>query len=385
MKAGRILIKVIVLPLLFCLGCTTKPQQEAVPGMKTGYDELSSFMQEIIAADSFSGVVLIADGKNVSFQEAYGIADRSTGLLNNFNTKFNIGSCAKMFTAFAIMQLVEQGRLSLDETIEKYVEELPVETAEKITVEHLLTHTSGLGDIFTPAYFADMENVDTVDGFISYIANQPLRMESGTRFDYSNGGYIVLGRIIERVTGENYYSYVQNNIFKPLDMIDTGFYNKYETVSNLAHGYINTNRQPLPPPPPDGQPRPIPPPDNRNAVWEDNFSTLPLIGNPSGGAYSTAIDLLKFSLAISEHKLLSAAYVNVMTSGKVNTPMGEYAYGFEVLEPGGHLTIGHSGGAPGINALFRILINENSTVILLSNYDGGVRSIERDIFTRFIH
>ena len=382
MKAKRILI--LALSMLIFLGCVTKTQREAANNMREQYVELSNYMQEIIAIDSFSGVVLIASGNDIFFQEAYGMADKSRGILNDINTKFNIGSCAKMFTALAIVQLVEQGKLSFDDTIENYVQELPAEAAKKITIEHLLTHTSGLGDIFTPAYFADMNHVDTVDAFISYIVDQPLRMETGTGFDYSNGGYIVLGRIIEEVSGENYYSYVRNNIFKPLGMADTDFYAKIDTVPNLALGYVNTNRQAPPPPPRDGQPRPMPPPDNRNAVWEDNFSTLPLIGNPSGGAYSTAGDLLKFSAALMGHSLLSEEYTNIILTGKVNTPMGEYGYGFEFSEPGGHRSIGHSGGAPGVNALFRILPNQNCTVIILSNYDGGVRSIEREIFTRFI-
>ncbi|MCL2007894.1 MAG: beta-lactamase family protein [Treponema sp.] len=341
-------------------------------------------MNEVVKLDSFSGVVLIINSNEIFFQEAYGMADKSRGIPNNINTKFNIGSCAKMFTAFAIVQLVEQGKLSFDDTIDKYLKELPADAVGKITIEHLLTHTSGLGDIFTPAYFDDMNNVDTVEGFVSYIISQPLRMEPGTRFNYSNGGYIVLGRIIEIISGEDYYSYIRNNIFVPLYMDDTDFFKKNDLVPNLALGYINTNRIPLPPPPQDGQPRPMPPPDNRNAVWEDNFSTLPLIGNPSGGAYSTAEDLLKFATALLGHSLLSEEYTNTMLTGKVNTPMGEYGYGFEVLNPGGYRTIGHSGGAPGINALFRILTNENCIVILLSNYNEGVRSIERDIFTQYI-
>ena len=382
MKAKSILI--IAISMFIFLSCVTKTPSETAMNEATQYVELSNFMKDIIAFDLFSGVVLIGNSNEIFFQEAYGMADKSRGLLNDINTKFNIGSCAKMFTAFAIVQLVEQGKLSFNDTIEKYVNELPAEIASRITIEHLLTHTSGLGDIFNPEYFADMDHVDTVDGFLSYIINQPMRMEPGAYFDYSNGGYIVLGRIIEAVSGENYYSYVRNNIFIPLGMTDTDFYTKFENVPNLALGYINTNRQPLPPSPQDSQPRPMPPPDNRNAVWEDNFSTLPLIGNPSGGAYSTAGDLLKFSTALMGYALISEEYSNIMMTGKVNTPMGQYGYGFEVLEPGGYHTVGHSGGAPGINALFRILVNEDCTVILLSNYDGGVRNIERDIFTRYI-
>ncbi|MCL2065290.1 MAG: beta-lactamase family protein [Candidatus Cloacimonetes bacterium] len=382
MKISRTLI--FALSTIIFLSSVTKTQSQVAINEETQFVELSNFMNEIMDLDSFSGVVLILNGNEIFFQEAYGMADKSKGIINNINTKFNIGSCAKMFTAFAIVQLVEQGKLSFDDTIDKYLDELPAEAVGKITVEHLLTHTSGLGDIFTPTYLADMDNIDTVEGFVSYIISQPLRMEPGTRFNYSNGGYVVLGRIIEIISGEDYYSYIRNNIFIPLGMIDTDFYSKNDNVPNLARGYINTNRQPLPPPPQDGQPRPIPPSDNRNAVWEDNFSTLPLIGNPSGGAYSSAEDLFKFATALMGHTLLSEEYTNTLLTGKVNTTMGEYGYGFEVLVSGGHNTIGHSGGAPGISALFRILTNENCIVILLSNYGEGVRSIEREIFNQYI-
>jgi CubicO group peptidase (beta-lactamase class C family) len=279
--------------------------------------------------------------------------------------------------------LVERGELSFEDTVEKYVDGFSNEIAGKITIEHLLTHTSGLGDIFTPAYMVDMNDVDTVEGFMSYITNQPLLSEPGMAFQYSNGGYIVLGAIIEKVSGENYYSYIRRHITEPLGMINTDFYKKFDNVPNLARGYMNSNRPPLPPPP-DDQPRPMPPVDNRNAVWEDNISQLPLIGNPSGGCYSTVGDMLKFSTALKEYALLSKEYTDIIMGGKVHTPMGEYGYGFEILDEGSYRTVGHSGGAPGISAVFRILIDENYTVVILSNYDEGTRSIQRDIFN-YIH
>jgi CubicO group peptidase (beta-lactamase class C family) len=124
--------------------------------------------------------------------------------------------------------------------------------------------------------------------------------------------------------------------------------------------------------------------DNRNAVWEDNISQLPLIGNPSGGCYSTGGDMLKFSTALKGYALLSKEYTDIIMSGKVNTPLGKYGYGFELLDESSYHTVGHSGGAPGISTVFRILVDENYTVAILSNYDEGTRSIQRNIFN-YIH
>jgi CubicO group peptidase (beta-lactamase class C family) len=367
---------ILFVSAVLLIGCTLKANTKFSDGENADYNALSNFIEQVMAVDSFSGVVLIAKEHTVFFEKARGTADRGNNLCNNTETKFNIGSAAKMFTAAAIAQLAERGELSFEDTVEKYLDGFLHGAAGKITIDHLLTHTSGLGDIFTPAYMADMNDVDTVEGFMSYITNQPLLSEPGTEFRYSNGGYIVLGAIIEKVSGEDYYSYIRRHITEPLGMINTDFYKKFDAVPNLARGYMNG--PPLPPP--DGRPGPMPLVDNRNAVWEDNISQLPLIGNPSGGCYSTVGDMLKFSTALKEYTLLSKEYTDLIMSGKVHTPMGEYGYGFEILDEGGYRTVGHSGGAPGISAVFRILTDENYTVVILSNYDEGTRSIQREIF-----
>jgi CubicO group peptidase (beta-lactamase class C family) len=373
----------------FLAGCATmsRTKRDAM------FDEtgLSKFMEQLVAEDSFSGVTLIAKGDRVLFEKAYGMADKSQIRPNNIDTKFNLGSVSKIFTAVAIAQLVEQGKLSFDDTIENYVDGFPHEVAGKITIEQLLTHTAGLGDLFTPAYMADKDAVDTVDGFMRYITSQDLRFEPGSQHQYSNGGFVVLGAIIEKVSGENYYSYIRRHITEPLGMTDTDFYKKFDLIPNLARGYANTGGGPqlLPPLPPPGQDRgqiisPPPPMTDSNTVREDNLSTLPLIGNPSGGAYSTVRDMLKFSSALMNHVLLSGEYTDALMNGHVNAPRGEYGYGFEVLVENGYPTVGHSGGAPGISAMFRILVNDDCSVIILSNYDDGAHRSYEEIIRQYI-
>ncbi|MDR1232110.1 MAG: beta-lactamase family protein [Spirochaetaceae bacterium] len=383
---GFALFRAAVIFFFFLAGCATvnHAKRDAL------FDEngLSNFMEQLAAEDSFSGVVLIARGGKVYFERAYGMADRSQNQSNNIDTKFNLGSVAKIFTAIAIAQLAEQGKLSFDDTIEKYVDGFSPEVAGKITVQQLLTHTAGLGDIFTPAYMTGKDEVDTIGGFMPYITSQDVLFEPGTQHQYSNGGFVVLGAIIEKVSGENYYQYIRNHITGPSGMADTDFYKKFDLVPNLARGYTNPDGGPqlLPPLPTPGQGRIIGPPPiaDRNAAREDNLPTLPLIGNPSGGAYSTARDMLAFSSALMNHTLLSKEYTAAVMSGYVRVPRGEYGYGFEIFVENGHRTAGHSGGAPGVSAMFRILVDDDCTVIVLSNYDDGVRRPYEEIIRHYI-
>jgi CubicO group peptidase (beta-lactamase class C family) len=323
-------------------------------------------MERFAEEDAFSGTVLIADGDTVVFEYACGMADKDLNKPNNIDTKFNIGSVAKMFTAVAIAQLAEQGKLSFSDTIDQYVSGFPGEIAHKITIGQLLTHTSGLGDIFTPEYIAKKDEVENVDGFMAFVRNELPRFEPGSRHAYSNAGFIVLGAVIEKVSGEDYYDYIRSHITEPLGMADTAFYRKVDDVPNLARGYTRGMAER------SGVSAELSTRDE-NAAREDNINFLPLVGSPSGGAYSTARDLLKFSTALRNYSLLSKKYTDLITTGNVSTPFGKYGYGFEDLIENGRRAIGHSGGAPGINALFRILGDDDYTVIILSNYDNGMR------------
>jgi len=391
------MIAVIVASIAGIANAQTEQKQQS---SEQRANEFSAHMDKLTADVLFSGAVLVAKGDRILFENAYGMADKSQSIPNDADTKFNLGSIAKTFTAVAIARLVEQGKLSFSDVIKKHTDALPDEIASKITIGQLLAHTSGLGNIFTPAYMERKDEVETVDEFLSFIINQPLSFEPGERHQYSNGGFIVLGHIIEKVSGENYYDYIRKHIFEPLGMNNTGFYKKTEQIPNLARGYTMNVGAPMPPPT-DGQPRPqaqpqpqpqpqpqrilLPPTvEERNSMRQDNFSTLPLIGNPSGGAYSTINDMLKFSSALTNNTLLSKEYADIVLSGKVQTNMGAYGYGFEVLTENNRRVVGHSGGAPGISALFRIFIDDDYTVIILSNFDSATRSPYEEITKRYI-
>ena len=329
----------------------------------------AQFMNRLDAERAFSGAVLVARGDEVLFERAYGMADETRKLRNNSGTKFNMGSNNKMLTAVAIMQLVEQKKLALCDTVDKYDVAIPATAAKSITIEQLLTHTAGLGDIFTPAYMTDKDKIETVDELLPYIASQPLGFVPGTQYQYSSGGYVVLGAVIEKTSGEGYGSYIRCHITEPLGMADTGFYRKCDAVPNLAHGYVDSLFLP-----PDKKDDPLYPFYSAHARHRDNDWFLGLVGQPCGGGYSTVRDMLVFSAAIRKHILLPKEATELMISGKVANPYGgKYAYGFADNVLCGHRIVGHSGGAPGIAADFDVLIDDGYTVITFSNRDGGTQ------------
>ena len=288
---------------------------------------VNALVDKGVADDSFSGVVMIAkDGKPI-FERAVGLADKTKNTSNRVDTRFNLGSINKVFTQVAIQQLVEAGKLSLDNKLGKYLPDYPNQDArEKVTIKHLLNMQSGIGDFFGPKFQATPKNkIRTINDYLPLFAGEPLKFEPGTSQSYSNGGYIVLGAIIEKVTGRSYYDYVREHIYKPAGMANTDSYEADAVVANLARGYTRRG--------------------DEAGKLVDNISTRPGRGSSAGGGYSTTEDLLKFSLAIRDHKLLSA----------------EHSRRF-----GG---LGVAGGAPGINAALETGVSGGYTIIVLSNYD----------------
>ena len=360
------LVLTVILSLVFP-GCSSSPTGQdagetnsAAPsappsasGQQTSTEsktiqDLSSYLDRLSAEDQFSGVVLLAKDGESLFEQAYGYADRASDAFNNLETKFNMASVGKMFTAVAIMQLVQEGKLSLDDKLSDLIPGYPnQDAANKITVRQLLTHTSGLGDIFTEAYEkSDRSKYRTLDSYLPLFVNEPLQFEPGEKYAYSNAGFIVLGLIVERVTGTDYYQYVDKNIFEPAGMADTGFYSESDNVPNLALGY--TNRVIIIPGETDAGSRTVAP-----------LGT----GTSAGGVYSTASDMLRFSDALQDYKLIDAERVDLLFAGN----------GIVSVEENGIRIVGHSGGNNGVSTNIDIYPDLGYTVIALSNYDEGPR------------
>ena len=206
--------------------------------------ELNTYLDQASVDDKFSGTVLVAkDGKPL-FKKAYGLANKNTNTPNNVDTKFDLGSMNKMFTAIAIAQLVERGKLSFTDTVGKLLPDYPnKEVADKVTVHHLLTHTSGIPNYINEKFQANLNNLKTVADYLPLFANDPLSFEPGAKWQYSNSGFTVLGLIVEKVSGQNYYDYVKEHIFKPAGMVNTDSYERDKEISNLAVGYTRMGDQ----------------------------------------------------------------------------------------------------------------------------------------------
>lgn len=319
--------------------------------------ESESYLSSLVTEDRFSGAILIAKDGAPIFKKAYGLADKNSNIPNNTETKFNIGSMNKMFTAVAIAQLAERGKLSFDDTISRHLPDYPNKAvAGKVTIHQLLTHTSGMGNYQNEEFLARLDRIKTIADLLRFFADEPLAFEPGAKWEYSNSGYVVLGLIIEKVSGQNYFDYVRENIFKPAGMSNTDSYEKGTNVPNLAIGYTRMN--------PSGQP-------DQSAPRSENTQMRPLKGSSAGGGYSTVVDLLKFVVALQNHKLLSKNFTEIVSTGKIEVggAIGKYAYGFgDKIFNGKHI-VGHNGGSPGIAANLDMFPELGYTAIILSNYD----------------
>jgi D-alanyl-D-alanine carboxypeptidase len=303
--------------------------------------------------DEFSGVVLVARGDRVIFHRAYGLADRSWGIPNRLGTRFNLASMNKIFTAVAIARLIEAGQLRLDDTLAAVLPDYPNrEAARRITIAQLLGHTAGLGTLFDRPGFDRRKRYRLSSDYFPLFASEPLLFLPGTSSAYSNEGYVVLGAVIERLTGMSYFDYVRQRIFQPLGMSATDSYAIDDVVPDLAVGYARFEDDPLG----IGPRRP-------------NWIFLQWKGSAAGGGYSTTGDLLRFVRALRQHRLLRAGLVDTLLAP--HAPGDWYGYGFQLEEFGGKPVRGHGGGGPGsgISSELGWFVDGSYTMIVLGNYD----------------
>lgn len=308
-------------------------------------DTLDKYLAQTAGADEFSGTVLVAKKDSVVFQKAYGLASKEYNVPNRVDTKFNLGSINKTFTQVAIGQLVEQGKLSFDDKLGKYLPDYPNhDAAEKVTIRQLLDMRSGIGDFFGPEFEAmPKDRLRRLKDFLPFFAGSPLQFEPGTKQQYSNGGYIVLGAIIEKLSGQDYYDYVREHIFKVAGMNNTDWYETDVMTTNLAGGYTREGMA-----------------DRARGIRKNNIYTRPAKGNSAGGGYSTAEDLLKYVAALRDGRLHLARFRQPAATDQ-QAASNQNATRFAGL--------GIAGGAPGINAVLEANETNAYTVVVMSNYD----------------
>ncbi|MDB6147028.1 MAG: serine hydrolase [Spartobacteria bacterium] len=316
---------------------------------------IQTYLDSLAAENKLSGVILIAKDGSAIASKASGVANKEKNAPVSLDTKFNIGSMNKMFTGIAITQLAQEGKLDFTDPINKHLREYPnKEVGAKVTIHQLLTHTSGMGTYTNDRFRSERTKLTTIAAHFPLFVNDPLAFAPGEKFAYSNSGYMVLGAIVERVSGQDYYTYIRDHIFRPAGMINSGFYEPGKAIPNLAVGYTKMDAE-----------------GKESEQLHDNTDLIEIRGGPAGGGYSTAPDLVKFHHALRSDKLLNREYTDLATKGKVEAPgpIGHYAYGFgDKVFDGKHI-VGHNGGWPGVAANFEMYPELGYTSVILMNSD----------------
>ena len=302
----------------------------------------------LVRTSDFSGCVTVTEHAQTLFDECRGKADRRFAVPIDQQTTFHIGSIGKTFTAVAIAQLVEAGKLSWDTTLAQAVPEYPDhDAAKKITVWQLLHHTSGLGDIIVPEYFGNREHFIAPIDYLDLIARQPKVSEPGKDWNYSNAGFMLLGRIVENVSHEDYDCYIQRHVFAPAGMHASGFDCIDEITPKLSVGYYH-----------DGM---------FSSTWKMDWSKIQFKGGPAGGGYSNNADLLLFADALRDGRLVKPATLAKMFADEVPAGPGGEAAGFGDRLSHGSPIRGHMGGIEGTTADLQMVWNADAAVALTSN------------------
>lgn len=354
---------------------STPTATQSIPPALAPGGTLEQFVRHLASQDQFSGTLLVARGTRPVLLQAYGQANKAKNLPNRPDTIYALGSVTKSFTALAIMQLAQQGKLAVQDHLGKYLSGFPPAIANTVTIDQLLTHTSGMGDVLRNPQFQSesatwTSGEQTMEGLLDILRQQPpLMFTPGTQWHYSNSGYDVLGEIVQQVSGQSYYDYIRQHIFQAAGMSQTDFYTRPQREQNplFAHPYSLVGGQfVLPSRGPDGP---------KNGSHVDVSNMVEYIGYPSGSAYSTVEDMLRYSQALQTYQLLNEASTKLLMAGKIKTPLfpnhqsDQYAYGLSDSLVNGQRIVWHNGGSGGIATEFDMYPTLGWTVIILSNYD----------------
>jgi CubicO group peptidase (beta-lactamase class C family) len=319
------------LPLLLLLGLPrlAAAQDSVAISPADLVSRLGATLDTLAAKERFSGVVLVAQNGAAVFHRAYGYADREARRPNELGTAFNLSSINKIFTIAAVQQLAAAGKLDLDSTLARYWPDYPnADVARRVTIRQLLEHRSGIGGNIFPRNDAERRRLRHNRDFLPMFVSEPLRFEPGTRQQYSNAGYVILGMLIERVSGEDYYAYVRRHLYQPAGMEHTGHFSDDSLPPFAAIGYTREI---------DGS-EDAPP----TAPLHRNTASKPMRGSAAGGGYSTTGDLLR--------------WLQARRAGSIEGLTG----------PGPR---GAAGGSPGSNTMLVQALPGGYDIVVLSNFD----------------
>lgn len=322
--------------------------------------QIDHLLQQYVETQYFAGTVLVAKGDQIILEKAYGYADEENKILNAKDTRFNICSMGKMFTATMIMQLVEQGKIKLEDPVNTYLAKYNIPNGDVITIHHLLTHGSGLTSYMEhPDYVGKLLELKTLDNVMELITDMPLAFQTpGARFAYSNSGFIVLGKLIEQITGKDYWQNLEERILKPLGMQHTwsSFPVQLNPPQEAIPYYKFTADKAV------------------NAAAEE----WPAFSD--GGIYASAADIYRFGLAMQQNKLLKPETKALLLHPEMSQPVPFYAYGFEVRPAYDQEIAGHGGGGKGFSCDLRFTTKDDYVVVVLTNRFIWLDPITNNIF-----
>jgi CubicO group peptidase (beta-lactamase class C family) len=317
--------------------------------------KIDEAIQNLVDQDLFTGSILVGQHGNILLSQGYGLADRAQKIPNTAQTRFRIGSITKQFTAMATLILESQNKLRVNDPICNYFEDCP-SAWEKITIEHLILHTSGIHDFVDETRYQDPKDIPTdPEQIIAGFKDLPLDFQPGKQWSYSNAGYDMLGYVIEKVSGQSYEAFLQQSIFTPLGMKNTGF---AHNADGLAVGYKDAYAQ----------------------IYDQEIDRLILYSE--GGLYSTTEDLYRWGQALSSNELLPAEYMEKMFAPSAKIPMSmtsgkevAYGYGWLIWKENGRSSVWHNGELPGFTSIITMYPKEQVTIIVLCNQTKAVEVI----------
>ncbi|TCS97016.1 serine hydrolase domain-containing protein [Hazenella coriacea] len=317
----------------------------------------------------FSGAILVQNDEHTIFEQGYGYANRSEQIPNTPHTRFGMASGCKIFTSVAICQLVEKGLLTFDTYIKDCLDISFQNFDPNITIHHLLTHTSGIPDYFDEEVMDDFEelwkevpmySIRCPKDFLPMFQSDRMKFKPGSEFSYSNSGFILLGLIVEKMTGKSFPKYVEENIFRVCDMNDSGYFRMDQLPERTALGYIDSE---------DG------------SSWRTNIYSVPVVGGPDGGAFTTVHDLAKFWNALLNTKLLNKEYTDQLLTPHIHND-GDFYYGYGVwiLKRNNEVfKCFISGSDPGVGLQSSVFIKSRIQSHIVANNDSKPGMIGREI------
>lgn len=339
--------------------------------MRINKESLIKSLDKVNEEIELSGSIKVVEGHTTIFESSYGYANRNEKIPNRVNTRFGIASGCKGFTAVAICQLVDKGLIKFNTTLKECLDiEFP-HFDSNITVEHLLTHTSGIPDYFDEEVMEDFEElwemlpmykIKESKDFLPLFQNNKMKFSPGNRFSYNNAGFILLGLIVEKISGVKFTEYIEKNVFEPCNMTDSGYFSMDNLPERTALGYVF---------------------DEVRGSYKTNIYSLPIVGGADGGAFTTAEDMIKFWDALLNYRLLSEEITKIMLTPHVREEENSnefYGYGIWIIKDGDEIEkYVLMGSDPGVSFRTYADARKDIKAVALCNKDEGSFAIMKAI------